>query len=206
MEGTISVNHNHEDDCTESKDYKRIRDHYRWLFPLLAAYQDVVSEHNVHRGSINEPSPRTDFLSTEQATQVALQRIGRPARDRQDIAMADAYIHRLQHELETFMPEQKLGIADFVIARVYPLGEFVPSVEDWESMDADEKDCILDEIADVLPDHDDMIKEALAYAMPGILAEITRQDQGVVQVPCSACGTPEEATALVKLAAEGHVL
>jgi hypothetical protein len=171
------MTHNHEDDCTESKDYKRIRDHYRWLFPLLAAYQDVISERNVHKGSINEPPTEPCGISTEQATQIALQRIGRPARDRQDIAMADAYVHRLWQELDSFMPEQKLGIADFVIARLYPLGEFVPSVEDWDAMDADEKDFVLDEIADVLPDHADMIKETLTYAMPGILAEITRQDQ-----------------------------
>lgn len=155
------------------------REEYLKAFPLLAAYMDIVNEFNTRTRPINEVPTEPHGLNTEQATAVALQRIGRPARDRYDIQMADAWIHRLHEELIELSPRQDRTITDWVIKALYGLAEYVPSAQDWGNMSADDQSDLLDEVFETIP-HDDQIEvftEVLRHAMPGILAEITRQDQ-----------------------------
>lgn len=155
------------------------REEYLKAFPLLAAYLDIMHEHNTRTAPINEPPTEPHGLDNHQIAAMALQRIGRPARDRYDIQMADAWIHKLNDELEELSPEPERTVTDWVIHALYSLSEFVPSADDWERMSADDQSELLDEVFETIP-HDDQIEvftEVLRYAMPGILAEITRQDQ-----------------------------
>jgi hypothetical protein len=155
------------------------REEHLKMFPLLAAYLDIIREYNTRTTSINEMPTKPAGLTTMQATKAAMERVGRPARDFQDLQMAETWIRRLNDELEMLSPEPDRDITDWVIHSLYPLAEHVPSAQDWDAMSIEDRDDLLDEIIQSIPDADkiDVFKETLAYAMRSVLAEITRQDQ-----------------------------
>lgn len=147
---------------------------YREQFPLLAAYQDIVDEHNSH--PINEPMAAG--VSTEHAAALALARIGRPARDREDAQHADAYVHRLMEELDAAWPV-KMGITDYVIDAFLSLAGFVPTKKSWLAQPVVECQDDIDEILSGIPvdDQRHVLKQALWFAMPILLKRITMMDK-----------------------------
>lgn len=155
------------------------REEYLKAFPILAAYLDITREYNTRTTPINELPTEPGGLNTLQVAKMALERIGRPARDWHDVQMAEVWIRHLHDELIELSPKVEKDIADWVTSSLYPLAEYVPSAQDWDGMTIEDRDELLDDIVQDIP-HDDQIdvfRETLAYAMPGILAEITRRDQ-----------------------------
>lgn len=155
------------------------RDEYLKAFPILAAYLDILREYNTRTTPINELPTEPAGLNNLKIAKMALERIGRPARDWHDVQMAEVWVRHLNDELVELSPKVEKDIAEWVTYSIYPLAEFVPSVQDWDNMTLEDRDDLLDSVVQDVP-HDDQIdvfKETLAYAMPGILAEITRRDQ-----------------------------
>lgn len=150
---------------------------YRADHPILDAYLTAVHEHSSFNG-INETSGGIDV---REAARIALQKIGRPARDEFDVDAAEKYIRSLLDEAETLFPPVDKTLAYHVISGLYPLVGGVPTAEAWEAQSDDHK--IVD-VADVLAtvgDHSDdlkaLLREALKHAMPAILREITANAQ-----------------------------
>lgn len=173
------MSHYDEDDCIVSKDRERVRDHYRWQFPLLAAYQDITSEHNYVPGrSINDPTSSPDEVNTMQAAAMALERVGKPPRDRQDILMAEAYMRRLEDEINALAPIKR-ALPDQVVYALYPLAGCMPTAEDWRGYSVEDRYDFLDEVMGSIQDDDlrPMLKEALDFAMAEILEFISSEDQ-----------------------------
>lgn len=149
-----------------------IDDSYRKQFPLYAAYRDVIAEYNTHKGPITEID--TSGLDTRQAAQVALARIGRPTDDPLLIAMADAYVHRLDAELAQDQPEPNLH--DVVICHFLAHEGCVPSWEDWTARFDEDRHWHLDEIIQAMPDA--ALRDAVDVAMRHILHAIIKADAG----------------------------
>lgn len=196
--------------------------HYRERFPILAAYLDIVAErnHNDARG-INELFNNPTAVDTVTGAALALERIGRPARDRQDALHAERYIRALQDEMASEFPPVELTIVEAVIDALYGFAGCMPTDSDWADFDTQDSDFYLDEVVAGLPDHTDELKrllgETLKHAMPSILREITARygtnrhlsavkDRGT-QIVSTPGGerhyTLAEAADLLRAAAEG---
>lgn len=151
-------------------------DKYRAEYPLLANYLDAVHGHTALT-SINTPA---DGIDVRAATRIALNAVGRPARDDFDVDAAYRFIRSLLDEAETQFPETDRTITHYVINGYWPLVAHVPTVDDWLASDEEGRECDLEEIMRGLPDHTDKLREllhqALAYAMPAILGDISRND------------------------------
>jgi hypothetical protein len=157
-----------------------VRNHYYETYPLLKAYEEITEERNaVPSMDINDPANSPTAVDTVTAAALALERIGRPARDRQDALFAERYIRSIQAEMADQMPPaaDESPLLELVISGVYGLAGCVPDAESWEGFDTETQDFELDEIMHGAPDHTDalqaLLREALQYGMPAILREIT---------------------------------
>jgi hypothetical protein len=156
---------------------EQITAQYRLNFPLFAAYLDVVHEHQGPRASINEPS--TGGIEQRAAVRLALARIGRPARDEDDVRHALAWIESIEYERECMAPPVDKAIRHYVIEALFPPAGCVPSAEDWLSVDDDdEHDADIDAILLRIPTDDlrRLLRETIEYAMPSILRHISAED------------------------------
>lgn len=161
---------------------KQIRDKYAASYPLLAAYDAVVAEHSEPQVSINEPW--TGGIEERAAMEIALTRIGRPARDTQDIDHALAYVASLNADYRAEL-DLEPTIRELVIDEFFPYGGCVPTAESWLSDDYDDedRDGILDDLVATihssLPTEtlNHLLRELLEYAMAPILAHITAEDE-----------------------------
>lgn len=149
--------------------------HYYAQFPLLKAHDDLVVEHNSHVGSIHEPN--VGGLDTLAITDLALRRIGKPPRDADDVAFAEAHIRRLQAEMATSYPSEPLNLADAVIGVEFSFAGCVLRAEDFEAMSDREQwdhvDLLVSEIESNAVEH---LREALQLVLPTIYRQITADD------------------------------
>ncbi|MFI6307454.1 hypothetical protein ACIBCH_36685 [Amycolatopsis thailandensis] len=149
---------------------------YREQFPIVAAYLDTVIAHSAFT-SINQPA---DGIDRTAATRIAMQRIGRPARDDTDVEYAETYIRRILEEMETLMPPEEMNLPNLVMKAFFPLSGHVPTAGDWSEYDQDDRNMHIDDVIQSTPDHTDdlkhLLRQALQFGMPSILAQITAND------------------------------
>jgi hypothetical protein len=145
-------------------------------FPLLAAYQAVIREHSDPHRSIHEPSGGVDTMF---AAREALARIGRPARDTEDVKHALAFVRQLEAEIASQAPKPPRTIRDLVIDAVFPLAGCVPDAAGWLAMTEQDQFDLLDEVVEHAGSDESrrFLAEALHAAMPTILAQISSEDE-----------------------------
>jgi hypothetical protein len=162
------------------KTREQIRDEYRQNFPLLAAYEDIVQESWEPGGSINEPA--RGGINREKAVLLALDRVGRPARDREDVWHAEAWIEHLCEEMAAVMPPVERKLTDHVIDALFPFAGCVPTADAWQATDPEDRNGDLAEIVagirDAVPADGlyRVLLETLEFAMPAILRQVTADD------------------------------
>lgn len=162
----------------EERTREAVEAHYREQFPLVAAYRDIIAERNYLPGrSINDPRDNPGAVTNITAAEMALARVGRPARDRTDVLHAERYIRAVLSEMEDAYPPKPLTIVDAVIDGIYGLAGCMPTAEAWEDFDSETVEFEVDEVMAQLPDHTDelkrLLREALVHGMPSILREIS---------------------------------
>lgn len=202
----------------EKRTREDVRAFYYKQFPLLKAYEEITAERNsVVNPDINDPASSPTAVDTVKAAALALERIGRPARDREDALHAERYIRSVQDEMASTMPDDPddSAVLELVISGVYGLAGCVPDAESWAGFDTETQEFELDEIVAGAPDHTDALKallrEALEYGMPAILREITARYGRKGEQGYSDASTPDverrytldELTALLTAAATG---
>jgi hypothetical protein len=150
--------------------FEQVRDYYHQMYPLLREYYRVTDEFN-SRDSINEPL--VGALSTVEATQLALQRIGKPPRDRDDVLHAERYLRGLQEELRDQYPEDPPTLAEAITRVEVSVAGFVTRADEFESWPEEEQRQHIDFLVGELEgDHSDHLREVL---MRGGLLEMLRQ-------------------------------
>jgi hypothetical protein len=157
---------------------EQIKAEYGENYPLLREYWAVLAEFAGPRVSINTPS--SSGLDMRTAASLALLRIGREARDDTDVDHAVAFIDKLESEIEARLPDKEPTVREVVIAELFGYAACVPSAADWQS-DAwpqEDRDDVLADIVDRIQTDDlrQLLREALGYAMPAVLAHITAED------------------------------
>lgn len=199
----------------EQRTRKDVRAYYYEKFPLLRAYEEVTEERNsVPSQDINDPASSPTAVDTVTAAALALTRVGRPARDREDALHAERYVRGIQQEMASMMPANpdESMLLELVISGVYGLAACVPDADSWAGFDTETQEFELDEILACAPDHTDALKallrEALEYGMSGVLREITaRYGRGRRPLPVESDATARmplaAAEALLREAAEG---
>jgi hypothetical protein len=168
---------------TETSANERTREQiiakYRANYPILAAYRDICIEHN-RSGGINEPMQGSG-VNTEQGALMALERIGRPARDREDVLHAEAWIAKLTEEMESQYPPVDKTIADHVIDSMYPFSGCLPTDEEWLTQSEEDRGGDIDEVVARIRFSEPadrlyaLLREAIEFGMPAILRDITRR-------------------------------
>lgn len=175
-EPSLSV-HAEPVDLRTLKTREQVIAHYHELDPLLAAYRDIVHEHQGPPHSINDPW--VCGIDERAAAGLALARIGRPARDTIDVVHALAHIREIQAEMESLYPRTDPTIQDHVIAALFPFAGCVPTADAWQAEDSEERNGVLAEIVarirDTVPADGlyRLLSETLEFAMPAILRQIT---------------------------------
>lgn len=166
---------------TGPRSRKQITAEYRDQFPELAAYLDIVHEHSGPDRSINEPL--TGGIDTRQATRLALERIGRPARDDEDVKYAEAWIARLRDEIESQTEPAEKKISDFVIDSMFQYVGCMPTADDWFAQAGEDKDGDINDVIALIRHGVPadrlyvLLREVLEFAFPAILARITEDDE-----------------------------
>ncbi|OXM73074.1 MULTISPECIES: hypothetical protein [Amycolatopsis] len=153
-----------------------VRSHYHALFPLLRAYDEITREHNSGHDDINEPWE--GGLDTLQITALALQRVGKPPRDRDDVLHAECHINRLQEEMLRQYPAQSPTLAEAIISVEFAWAGCVTKAEDFEQMSEDDKrehvDGLVEELRGDMGAH---LRDALLIALPTIYRQITADNE-----------------------------
>jgi hypothetical protein len=167
-------------DLTTLKTREQVVAHYRELFPLLAAYLDVLDEHQGPPCAINEPW--TGGIDERAAARMALARTGRPPRDHADVVFALAHIREIQSEMATLYPPTDPTIQSYVIGEFFQYAGCVPTAENWlddNEYPVSERDGYLFNIVQAIAAGElpALLQECLRHAMPSILRKITAEDE-----------------------------
>jgi hypothetical protein len=152
-----------------------VRAHYHKQFPILRMHDALVRKHNSRPSSVNEPW--TGGFSTTQIAEMALAAIGRPARDHEDVLMAEQYIQHLRDEIATLYPQKDPDLAEAVICAEYQWAGYVMPAEEFEAMSPEQQRDHVDGLVEDMPgDPQDHLREALLVALPVIYRKITAED------------------------------
>jgi hypothetical protein len=163
-----------EIDFPTDSSYEAVTAFYRRKDPFFDAYNSVIEENNQHVGPITEPS--TGGVTTYQAAQIALARVGRPTDDPMTIRHAEAYISHLREEIKQAADRVVPTITSALLDLWFPWSGAIPDVEAWNAMPDDEQW----QWAAELVDHhlvDEALVDAVKLAMPVLIEHAIAESQ-----------------------------
>ncbi|HEV2777882.1 MAG TPA: hypothetical protein VGX25_00620 [Actinophytocola sp.] len=156
----------------EDRSYAAVHKHYCDNFPLYREYWAVVEEHS------DQDAPITvdrGGISTVDAARIALERIGKPARDADDAHWAYAYVRQLGDEVAAMADPATPTITSVLLDHFLPSWGRIPTLKEWLAEPEVEQNDTADQIAERLASAG-LIGRVVKDALPALLVEVIEED------------------------------